>query len=351
MRKSYLFVAAGTAVLFCGCPTTPVTGTRTVIPAMDDPAAIEQPAQMTQGTPSWEAPAKPQPQVTVPTFEPMTGVTSSGGVDRAPRSKGKKSGKKSGSAIAVAGGKYVVQPGDTPERIARKLRVRLSALMAANNLDQQSARRLQIGQKLVIPGKNAKVVPAKKSGKGKKAVAVKNAPDAIDNDGKYVIQSGDTPERIARKHRVRLSELLKANNLDAQSARRLQIGQKLVIPGKTVVTEVKPPVTEDVPDLPVPVMPPVNADATATDVTATDTAATGTTATTADAPAATDTAAPAVTTEATDSESDIQMVSIEADTTAAALAAKYNVSAEVISQKNSGKTEFMKGDLVFVPKN
>ena len=44
------------------------------------------------------------------------------------------------------------------------------------------------------------------------------------------------------------------------------------------------------------------------------------------------------------------MLMIETNTTAAELAAKYNIPAEVISQKNSGKTEFPKGDVIFIPK-
>ena len=157
----------------------------------------------------------------------------------------------------------------------------------------------------------------------------KSAAAAVAADGKYVVQSGDTPDRIARRHRVRLSELLKANNLDPQSARRLQIGQKLIIPGKTVApaaeikNEVKPLVVVDQPPVveqqPVtPVAPPV-----------------------ADAP---------VPTDGGDSESEVEMLMIETNTTAAELAAKYNIPAEVISQKNSGKTEFPKGDVIFIPK-
>ena len=56
----------------------------------------------------------------------------------------------------------------------------------------------------------------------------------------------------------------------------------------------------------------------------------------------------AVTTEG-DANSDIEVTEITEDTTAAALAAKYNVPESVISEKNSGKTEFKKGDVIFVP--
>ena len=338
MNKSSLFIAAGAAAILCGCSTTPVAGTKPVIPApVEDPAPIETPATVSPDD-SKLAPATQQ----TPAFEPMTGVSSSGGVDSAPR-KGKKTIKNSNAGkVAAAGGTYIVKSGDTPERIARKHGVRLSALMAANNLTQQSARRLQIGQKLTIPGRNAKAAVSG-SNKAVKKSSVSVAPAPTSADGKYVVQPGDSPERIARKHRVRLSELLKANNLDQQSARRLQIGQKLVIPGRAAAPEVTPQSSADVPATITPVTPPVvEANDITVPGTATDTAVTP----------AEGTEQPAITgaVEAVDAESEIEMRTIEENTTAAELAAKYNVSAEVISQKNSGKTEFTKGDLIFIPK-
>ena len=334
MNKSSLFIAAGAAAILCGC-STPVASNKPVIPApVDDPApvAVTEPAVQPA-----ETQVKQRP-VQAPAFEPLTDAISSGGVDSAPR-KGKKVIKNSNAGkVAAAGGTYVVKSGDTPERIARKHGVRLSALMAANNLTQQSARRLQVGQKLVIPGRNAQAAVSGSKKAVKKSTGTV-APAAAGADGKYVVQSGDSPERIARKLRVRLSDLLKANNLDQQSARRLQIGQKLVIPGKEAAPEVKPQVTKDPevivqldandPEVPVPQQE-------------NSTAVTGNTVV--EQPAAPGTV------DAVDAESEIEMRTIEENTTAAELAAKYNVSAEIISEKNSGKTEFAKGDLIFIPK-
>ena len=344
MRKSSLFIAAGAAVFLCGCPTTtPVAKQRTVIPAPpDDPAPIaENTIPMNKGTESWETPesTKTKQPAKTPAFEPMTDVTSSGGISSTAGKKGKKTVK--GGKVSAAGGVYTVQSGDTPERIARRHGVRLSSLMAANNLDQQSARRLQIGQKLTIPGRDAKFIPAKKSGKSKKSSAVKNtAPAAVDADGKYTVQSGDTPERIARKHRVRLSELLKANNLDQQSARRLQIGQKLIIPGKTATQNAEP---EKISEPSTVTVEPSTVTGDPNTVTGENTTVTSENTTVSETVTTTPT-------DGGDADSEIQMVPIEADTTAAELAVKYNVAAESISQKNSGKTEFPKGELIFVPK-
>jgi LysM repeat protein len=44
----------------------------------------------------------------------------------------------------------------------------------------------------------------------------------------YVVQKGDSPAGIAKRFKVSSSDLLKANNIE--DAKKLQIGQKLVIP-------------------------------------------------------------------------------------------------------------------------
>ena len=54
---------------------------------------------------------------------------------------------------------YTVAKGDNPVKIAKKLKVSESELLAANHIDDP--RKLQIGQKLIVPPKKA--TPAKKS--------------------------------------------------------------------------------------------------------------------------------------------------------------------------------------------
>ena len=117
--------------------------------------------------------------------------------------------------------------------------------MQANNLTEESAKRLQIDQKLVIPAAGTKAVYSKKAaGKGGKAVKAakqsgKTSAASLNADGTYSIKRGDTPERIARKLKVKLADLLSANNLDESASRRLQIGQKLVVPGSSAVAVTK----------------------------------------------------------------------------------------------------------------
>jgi LysM repeat protein len=52
---------------------------------------------------------------------------------------------------------YTLQAGDTPGEIAERFGISVDALLAANNLSREDARRLQTGQVLIIPGANAPV--------------------------------------------------------------------------------------------------------------------------------------------------------------------------------------------------
>ena len=145
------------------------------------------------------------------------------------------SGVSSDESEAAAPGEYIVRPGDTLGKIAIKHHVRLTALMKANNLTEKNAKRLRVGQKLVIPGGNGAKYALKgcirpSAEKGKKAQA--DGGKASIQPGEYVVKSGDTPERIARRAKVRLSDLMAANKMTETDAKRLRIGQKLVIPGK-----------------------------------------------------------------------------------------------------------------------
>ncbi len=141
----------------------------------------------------------------------------------------------------VKGGTYVVKAGDTLGAVARANGVSLSAMLKANGLDLNSARRIRVGQKLIVPGKGEVVAP--KTVKSVKAAAkTVKAGTALAADGTYVVKAGDSIPKIARKLGIKASDLQKANNLSDEATRYLQIGQKLVIPGKgaaVAVPEVK----------------------------------------------------------------------------------------------------------------
>jgi LysM repeat protein len=66
-----------------------------------------------------------------------------------------KAAPKAPKAVSAVGGDYEVQSGDTVSGIARAHGIGVAALMTANNLSEDSARKLRVGQKLVIPGGSA----------------------------------------------------------------------------------------------------------------------------------------------------------------------------------------------------
>jgi LysM repeat protein len=70
--------------------------------------------------------------------------------------------KESHANTAASSGKsYIVKKGDNPVTIARRLDVSYDHLIALNHIDDP--RKLRIGQKLLIPSKNAKAKPKKNS--------------------------------------------------------------------------------------------------------------------------------------------------------------------------------------------
>lgn len=154
----------------------------------------------------------------------------------------KHSGPITSAAAVAAGGSYVVKSGDTLGRIAHANGVSVQALLAANNMTEASAKKLKIGQKLTIPAAGKAVKSASvKAATAAKATASAAATTATVDNGTYAVKSGDSIAIIAKRLKVKQSELMAANNLTAESARKLQIGQKLKVPGATASAAVSAP--------------------------------------------------------------------------------------------------------------
>ena len=192
-------------------------------PASEDSQTEFAPAPQPQPQAQPQVQTQPQNNRPYRQYAPMENVKSSGGItDSRPARKSGKSGKRSAGKVALPkGGIYVVKSGDYPAKIAKKFGVSVSALLEANKMTMADAKKLQIGQKLTIPARGKK---ADKKSAGKSEVKVEA--------GIYIVRSGDVPARIARRLKVKVSELLKANNMTLEDAKKLQIGQKLVVPGK-----------------------------------------------------------------------------------------------------------------------
>lgn len=170
-------------------------------------------------------PVQPAPAPVSPRFKPMQGEFAGDGIeDETPRRK--KAAPQRSKKVAK-GGVYVVKPGDTLGRIARRYGVTVNALRSANNRTAAQDRFLRPGSKLVIPGGSC----AKAAPKGKAAPRTgKKITGKLNADGTYTIVKGDNIPKIARKFGIRAKALQAANNLSDEATTRLQIGQKLVIP-------------------------------------------------------------------------------------------------------------------------
>lgn len=118
---------------------------------------------------------------------------------------------------------YKVVRGDTLWGIARKNGVSLASLLNANpNLDKSG--RLSIDQEIMIPATSG-TNSVTSSGP-----IVNDAPVLSLSGNSYRVEAGDTLSRIAQKFNVRLSELLKANDMSMSSI--IRPGQTLSIPSE-----------------------------------------------------------------------------------------------------------------------
>lgn len=125
---------------------------------------------------------------------------------------------------------YVVRPGDSLWTIARRHKLAVSDLTAANGLAANAA--LQPGRKLVIPSKSAPVTPGAPSTGGvaaPKAAEPAPAPKVAADGVRHVVQSGETLGVIARNYGVRSADIAVANRITDPA--RIRAGTELIIPG------------------------------------------------------------------------------------------------------------------------
>jgi len=115
-----------------------------------------------------------------------------------------------------------------PNHVASAIGIDLQTLKQANPSLRPAvwngAKRIPKGFKLHIPRASL----PKPLSEGIAAVPSKHRHARQTRDTKYVVQRGDTLSTIARRHRVRMSELVALNGL--KSRNRIRVGQKLRLP-------------------------------------------------------------------------------------------------------------------------
>jgi LysM repeat protein len=114
-------------------------------------------------------------------------------------------------APAPAMREHIVVKNDSFSSMATQYGVSVAAITAAN--PGVDSRKLQLGQKIVIPPPTAAPAPA--------ATAPLDAPKT------YTVKSGDTLTKVATMHKTTVKALRAANNLKTDA---IKVGQKLVIP-------------------------------------------------------------------------------------------------------------------------
>lgn len=128
-------------------------------------------------------------------------------------------------AGGVCGGTYIVESGDTFEKIAARCGTSVSAIKAANpNVSTLSA-----GQSIFVPGPNYGTQPA----------AATATPGA--NLGTYVVQPGDTFFAIAGRFNIPVYDLWLAN-LQIPDVNLIYPGQAIYIPASYYAPVTKTPV-------------------------------------------------------------------------------------------------------------
>jgi LysM repeat protein len=118
----------------------------------------------------------------------------------------------------VPGTEYVVVKGDSLWKIAKKNSVTIKAIEAANpGIDPA---RLKVGQKLTIPGATSIAGPA---------TDMTGSPGTGGSGEIYIVKSGDTLSKIAKRYGTTVRAIESENSL---STTHIKVGQKLKIPAK-----------------------------------------------------------------------------------------------------------------------
>jgi len=102
---------------------------------------------------------------------------------------------------------YTVRRGDSLWEIARSFNTTTKAIQTLNNLQTT---KLRIGQVLLLPKTTTLV--------------------SVTETEQYKVKNGDSPYLIAKKHKMKLSDLLKLNNLTPRS---------MIFPGQSILVKAK----------------------------------------------------------------------------------------------------------------
>jgi membrane-bound lytic murein transglycosylase D len=132
---------------------------------------------------------------------------------------------------------HTLAPGESPASVARKYKISVNALLAANDLNHKDLKKLKPGLTLKVPSRSA---VAKAEPEPSSLASAKRRPSLDRSESKpreasskasgaltHVVKAGENPWSIARRYHLTTAKLLAHNNCDEH----LKIGQVLEIPG------------------------------------------------------------------------------------------------------------------------
>lgn len=125
-----------------------------------------------------------------------------------------------GSSSATGSGRYTVRRGDTLGGIAERYGTSAARLRAWNGIRGSTIR---IGQELIVSQSATTNRPAAPSGGA-----------ALSRSGTYSVVSGDSLDKIARRHGTTIADLRRWNNLNSS---RIYPGQKLVVGSQASIAQ------------------------------------------------------------------------------------------------------------------
>lgn len=138
---------------------------------------------------------------------------------------------------AAGESEYKIVKGDTLDKIAKAHGVSPKALQAAN--PKLDPKRLKIGDKVIIPA------PTPKS-----STSTSTSSTTSTGGNVYVVKKGDTLGKIAKEHGTSARAIKAVNSLATD---RINVGQKLTLPDKSVTpVPVPTPTTVAPPSVPTP---------------------------------------------------------------------------------------------------
>lgn len=142
--------------------------------------------------------------------------------------------------------KYTVAKGDTFGGIAQKHGLTSAELARVNSLNDIN--KVRVGQVLNIP----EAGPRAPKAASKKSAVVAPAGGSV-----YTVKAGDYIGKIAHQHGLKTGDVLRANGLSEESAKKIKVGQQLIIPAKTSDNAFTPKAADKAADKPAKPVAPV----------------------------------------------------------------------------------------------